>query len=372
MKPLFCSLLGLFLFLFLPLILIADDSITANDLAEAEDFAKTYYPIPTGADTWCIIDENGQAPSDLEIDPFFFEKIGISGNISKNVPKVFFGYKNDKWYLMVNQYTIKVIPVPEGYEMDSIISPGAYVLSANDGSAVSKLYNRDTNTFMGGQNSVSSYSGGIIVTSPFDFRGKLEEKKIILYDDNFKTIHERPFVSGEKMTTVRPPVEGRVVVQETPRLVNGRLDQTPSKYQTTIYDQHLNMVKALPNGWQLSYQYSDGLAVFSKKTNKYTDPAQFAIVDQQGKILLQTRKFITSGGNRKFSFIDLKTYLHGFIDEKGKEIFPARFESVTDFENGIAYATEHIKNDPNDLTSDGRDVCYELSSEGKILREIKG
>ncbi len=94
----------------------------------------------------------------------------------------------------------------------------------------------------------------------------------------------------------------------------------------------INKSGKVVSGPFISYtpEFENGLAII------VTDKASSVVVDETGKVVLQTKYSLVNYSESLFSFYDSQKSGYGFMDLKGKIVIPAKYLSVEPFENGKA------------------------------------
>src|SRR5690606_2607966 len=90
-----------------------------------------------------------------------------------------------------------------------------------------------------------------------------------------------------------------------------------------------------------------------------TDKATSFVVDETGKVILQSKYPLDNYSENLLSFYDSSKYCYGFMDLKGKIVLPAKYYSVEPFKNGKAIVQ---------LNADTYSV---IDKNGKVLENIK-
>ncbi|MDR2407828.1 MAG: WG repeat-containing protein [Bacteroidales bacterium] len=354
--------------------LCGEELLLQNDFDKAVEFAKKYYPIPTGTNTWIIIDDKDQTIRTSLPFQFVFTTIRINRQIACEAPYCFLGERNGMWFLLIDESTEKKIEIPEGLNIKFIL-PNAYIVFSVEKRIFDGLFRPSTKSFPIGINQIFSYRDGIIAGNTAVFSTKkpndgkdYSKHQVVLVDTNYKEILREPAVINNRIVRYNPIGEGIIHRESVPLVINGNFIKA-KEYKSTLYNLDMEKIMDFPDGWSLHLPFNNGAAVFVSKIDKVGDPFKYMFVHKTGKIIFETDKDIISGQNGIFRFRDLKTFLEGYIDQFGKIILPAKYEQTTNFINGKAFVTEREK-----IVSDGDETtlkCYEIDILGNKLREIK-
>jgi hypothetical protein len=352
----------------------AEELLQQNDFDKAVEFAKKYYPIPTGTTTWVIIDDKDQTIRSSSPFQFVFTTIRINRQMAYEAPYCFLGERNGMWFLLVDEATEKKIEIPEGFVVKFIL-PDAYVVFSIEKRIFDGLFRPSTKNFPIGTNQIFSYKDGIIAGNTTVFSAKknndnkdYSKHQVVLIDTNYKEILRESAVINDCIVRYIPIGEGIIYRESVPLFINGNFIKG-KEYESALYHRDREKILDFPDGWSLYLPFNNGPAVFVSKVDKIGDPLRYMFVNKTGKIIFETNKDIISGQNGIFRFRDLKTFLEGYIDQSGKVILPAKYEQTTNFINGKAFVTEREKagfeNGENDIR------CYEIDTLGNRIREIK-
>ncbi|PYG87765.1 WG repeat protein [Ruminiclostridium sufflavum DSM 19573] len=100
-------------------------------------------------------------------------------------------------------------------------------------------------------------------------------------------------------------------------------------------------------------EYKNGMAIV------VTDKKSSVIVDEAGKIVLQSKYELGQYGENLVSFLDSSKKSYGFMDLKGKIVIPAKFLNAWAFSNGKA------------IVEVSSDKYYVIDKTGKVLETLK-
>jgi hypothetical protein len=353
--------------------LCGEELLLQNDFDKAVEFAKKYYPIPTGTNTWIIIDDKDQAIRTSSPFQFVFTTMRINRQMAREAPYCFLGERNGKWFLLVDESTEKKIEIPEGFNIKFIL-PNAYIVFSVEKRIFDGLFRPSTKSFPVGINQIFSYRDGIIAGNTTVFSTKkpndvkdYNKHQVVLIDTNYKEILREPAIINNRIVRYNPIGEGIIHRESVPLVINNFIKA--KEYKSALYNLDMEKIMDFPDGWSLHLPFNNGISVFVSKIDKIGDPLRYMFVDKTGKILFETNKDIISGQSGIFRFRDLKTFLEGYIDQSDKVILPAKYEQTTNFINGKAFVTERekigLENGENDIK------CYEIDVLGNRLREIK-
>ncbi len=129
-----------------------------------------------------------------------------------------------------------------------------------------------------------------------------------------------------------------------------------NKYQSDYGDVYfINKSGKVVSGPFISYtpEFKNGLAII------VTDKTSSVVVDETGKVVLQSKYSLDNYSDSLFSFYDSQKKGYGFMDLKGKIVIPAKYLSVEPFNNRKA------------IVEVSAGIYSVIDKKGKVLETLK-
>lgn len=291
--------------------LIAQEPLTQQDIENAVEFAKNYYPIAIAKSFWIVVNDKNES---VHNDDFIFSKVHLNSKLlyrsSFDVPHCYFGIRDNDYFLLVDNKTAKKINIPDEYLIRFVLNHDALLISSQEKRRSMQLYQPSSGDFPAGTRIVTTYREGIVYAYPpsmFEKGGT--DAPTLLLDASCRILHELPCREGGHRVTYNLLGEGVIAALYTPIDENKR--NSPAEYQTKLYDLQMNHLATLENPWYITSPFDNGRAVCRRRIAKIDELVFFALCDKSGHLTAITENEIFPGREGIHRFKENDSRLEG-------------------------------------------------------------